>query len=329
MAIDSLGKRFRQVVFAQKETAWHRFWALGISRMMFVGFFILFYSLLLIFFACGNVDPHQRHRFKQQENEDTLLPLMMGSPGPVSSEIMTYQPVSTEHWLGTDELGRDFFTRLSYGAWTSLVTGCIGLATFLLAGISFGVAAGYFKGRWRSIIIYLFNLVNTFPILLLLFLAVIVIDKLFEDELSMRIYILMAVFGLFSSPKLAELIRGKIASLKETAFINAAVSLGLSPIQIIFKHILWYECRPIILVQSAYMMGQAILIETTLTYLNFGIEDPLISWGLMLRTMAGGISTGKFQVLVVMAIIAFSVFFFHNLAALLNDLLASRQRDVD
>jgi peptide/nickel transport system permease protein len=329
MAKDTSGRRFRQVALVQKESAWRRLRALGICRMVFVGFFVLFYGLFLGFFVFGNADPHQRHRFEQQESEEAALSLMMGPPDPVRSEMMKYQPVSAEHWLGTDQRGRDLFTRLSYGAWTSLVTGCIGLVTFLLAGISFGVASGYFKGRWRSVIIYLFNLVNTFPILLLLFLAVIVIDRLFEDELSMRIYMLMAVFGFFSSPKLAELIRGKIASLKETAFINAAVSLGLSPVQIIFKHILWYECRPIILVQSAYMMGQAILVETTLTYLNFGLEDPLISWGLMLRTMAGGISTGKFQVLVVMAVIAFSVFFFHNLAALLNDLLASRQRDVD
>ena len=319
------------MAFLQRETAWSRFRVLGVGRMLFVVFFLLFYGLLLAIFLCGNADPHQTYRFEQQEIQEGKLPLsMMREPGAVHSGVMIYQPASSEHWLGTDELGRDVFTRLTYGAWTSLVTGCISLFTFLLAGISFGVAAGYFEGRWRSIVLYLFNLVNTFPILLLLFLAVIVIDELVDSRwLFMRIYILMAVLGFFSSPKLSELIRGKIAALKETAFINAAVSLGLSPAQIIFKHILWYECRPIILVQSAYMMGQAILIETTLTYLNFGLEYPLVSWGLMLRTMAAGIFSGKSQGYLVMAMIAFSVFFFHYLAVLLNDLLASRQRDVD
>jgi peptide/nickel transport system permease protein len=156
-------------------------------------------------------------------------------------------------------------------------------------------------------------------------LSVIIIDGLVDDA-QVRIYLLMLLLGLFSSPKLAELIRGRIASLKETAFVHAAVSLGLSPVQIIGKHILWYECRPLILVQSAYMMGQAILIETTLTYLKFGLEYPVVSWGLMLRTMASGIFTGQIQVVFVMAMIALSVFFFQYLAALLNDLLATRHK---
>ena len=317
-------RSFRRVVFEPKTGILGRLRALGIMRLVFVAVFFLLYSVLVLWSLVGDADPHEKFRFQAEaiEEEESLAFETLFSSSRSRKIFLEYAAPSQNHPLGTDERGRDVLTRLAHGARTSLVTGCICLFFFLAVGTAVGVAAGYFEGRWHALVVYLFNLINTFPILLLLLLSVIIIDGIVDNP-RLRIYLLMAFLGLFSSPKLAELIRGKIASLKETAFIHAAVSLGLGPAQIIGKHILWYECRPLILVQSAYMMGQAILVETTLTYLNFGLESPMVSWGLMLRTMAAGIFTGKIQVMVVMAVIALSVFFFQYLAALLNDLLAT------
>ena len=318
----------RSVAFDKQDGIWLKVRSLGIVRTGFVACFFLIFGLLVFWPAVGSIDPHEKFRIEQTViEEDSVFSLLKTSPR--KSGFLVYASPSKEHLLGTDERGRDVLMRLAYGARTTLITGVICVVSFLLAGIGFGVAAGYFEGKWRSLVLYFFNIVNTFPILLLLLLAVIIIDGLIDSQwLFMRIYVLRARLGLFSSPKLAELIKGKIASLKETAFVHAAESLGLSPAQIIFKHILWYECRPLIIVQSAYIMGQAIIVETTLTYLNFGLEFPLMSWGLMLRTMAPGIFSGQIQVIIVMGMIALSVFFFQYLAALLNDLLSTRQREV-
>ena len=136
----------------------------------------------------------------------------------------------------------------------------------------------------------------------------------------------MALLGVFSSPKLSELIRGHIRSLKETAFVQAAVALGLSSPTIVGKHILWLECRALIFVQAAYIMGQAILIETTLTYLTFGLEHPRVSWGLMTREMASAIFAGEPAVLIVVATMTASVFYFQLLAAVLNVVLSPGRR---
>ena len=320
----------RRVVFTPKNGWADRLRALGVVRLAFVVVFFVFYGIMVLWTLIGDQDPYYQFRYEESKIEqrqgsdpDILNDLVANKK--VKKIFLTYDPPSTSHWLGTDELGRDVLNRLAHGALLSLQTGIICLFSFLISGIGFGVAAGYFESRWRGLILYFFNLVNTFPLLLLLLLSVIIIDGLIDDA-QVRIYLLMLLLGLFSSPKLAELIRGRIASLKEMAFVQAAVSLGLSPAQIIGKHILWYECRPLILVQSAHMMGQAILIETTLTFLECGLEYPLVSWGLMLRKMQSVIFTGQIQVVFVLGIIALTVFFFQYLATLLNDLLATRPK---
>jgi len=309
----SLSENWRQARLRPDNGVWARVRSLGTLRVVFVVTLSVIYASLFLITFLADIDPHERFRYNKDIvfNEDSML-APGGVPGGVieSSGVMVYASPNEEHWLGNDERGRDLLVRLAYGARTSLTTGLVCVTFFLIAGTSFGVIAGYFEGRWHSLFVYLFNIVNTFPILLLLLLAVIVIGATVGVEfIFLRIYLLMACLGFFSSPKLAELIRGQISSLKETAFVQASVALGLKPYQIIGKHILWYECRPLIVVQSAYMMGQAILVETTLTYLNFGLEYPMVSWGLMFRSMAGGIMTGRFQPVIVMAAIALAVYF--------------------
>lgn len=296
--------------------------SLGIVRVAFIACFFVLYGALLLYSFVGG-DPHERYRVQARASGDGFSAEMLSNKRASTAVFMDYAPPSRHHLLGTDEQGRDLLLRLAHGARTSLATGLTCLFTFLVAGIGFGVVSGYFEGNWRRVLVFLFNLVNTFPILLFLLLAVIIIDGTVHARWPfLRVSVLMLLLGLFSSPKLAELIKGRIASLKEATYIQASQSLGLSPAQIILKHILWYECRPLIIVQGAYMMGQAILVETTLTYLNFGVEYPLISWGLMLRTMVPDILAGRHQgSLPVMGMIALSVFFYSYLAALLNDLL--------
>jgi peptide/nickel transport system permease protein len=194
--------------------------------------------------------------------------------------------ISGTHWLGTDQSGRDVFALLISGAATSFLMSLVSMVSFFIFGTTLGVMTGYLEGWIRGFIDVAFH---TFPILLLLLILTIFTDLLFYGHPSnLKFVVLMILFGAFSSPKLADMIRGRILSLKDRAFIESATALGLSHKKIILHHILWHECRVIIFVQCAYMMGQAILMETTLTYLKFGVEYPLISWGLMLRQMQDG-----------------------------------------
>ena len=289
------------------------------------GVFLVAVTVLLaglVIYSFVDRDPHERYKGTSVEIQRSSIP-SRGVPG---AGFRVYGGPSLQHVLGTDERGRDLLIRLAHGARTSMMAGVICTLCFVVFGVSFGVASGYLEGPWRAVSVYLFNLVNNFPILLLLLLSVIIVDGIVDSSWRfLRAYLLMALLGVFSSPKLSELIRGRIASLKESAFVQASVALGLSPTTIVVKHILWLECRPLIFVQAAYMVGQAILIETTLTYLNFGLEYPSISWGLMIRTMASGFFVGESSVLIVVVTMAVAVFYFQTLAAALNDALRTER----
>lgn len=299
----SLRSRLRRV-------GWLRSGVLAVLTLTLLG--------LVAHAALSGADPHERHRTRVAPSRPTP-----GVPQrAVTSVYRVFEAPSAQHPLGTDQHGRDLLLRLAHGTRTSLLAGITSTVCFVGLGILFGVMGGYFEGIWRMASAYLFNLVNNFPILLLLLLSVIIVDSVIGSQwLPLRGYFLMALLGVFSSPKLSELIRGHIESLKAAAFVQAAVALGLSPTTIVAKHILWLECRPFIVVQAAYMMGQAILVETTLTYLQFGLEHPRISWGLMIREMASALFSGELAILLVVGAMALAVFYFQYLAGALNAVL--------
>jgi peptide/nickel transport system permease protein len=120
--------------------------------------------------------------------------------------------------------------------------------------------------------------------LLAVLLLRVILDE-FINSSSVKLGLSMVFFGFISSPRLANMIIGKIKRLRAEEFIQSAIVLGLSGKKIIFKHILWYECRYIILFQLAYIMGQATILEVTLTYFRYGANPPWYSWGLMLDNM--------------------------------------------
>lgn len=302
----------------------------GALRTVFVVLFSAAFAGLVLYALLGDADPHERYRSgpAQTLEDSELWQWGVSSSANSAGGYLVYGPWSGAHPLGTDERGRDLLVRVAHAARTSLMAGLIALFSYLGLGIALGTAAGYLAGRWQRWVAHLASIANNSPILLLLLLAVIIIDSAVPSRfLFMRGYVLMFLLGIFSSPKLAELIRGRIGSLKQMAYIESALALGLSPWRIIVKHILWLECRPVIIVQGAYMLGQAMLVEATLTYLTFGLEYPMVSWGLMLRSMASGFFTGETAVFVVLGVMTFFIYYFHHLAGILNDLLRTERRE--
>lgn len=212
-----------------------------------------------------------------------LLPL---DPDEMNLEMLLSPPGTAGHVLGTDYMGRDILTRLILGIRAYFLPGLLAIAVSLCLGTLFGVVSGY--GRWRleAVTTYLMNLIDSFPRLVLILLAV--------AAFSLNIYYIMLVVGITNVPAVAMLIKDKIQYLRQKNFIEAATALGLSRRTIILKHILWYNCRSVLIIQATLGMAEAILMETSLSYLGFGVQEPVPSWGNMVQSGANYFMQGRF-----------------------------------
>ncbi len=227
---------------------------------------------------------------------------------------------SFHHPFGLDRSGYDIFVRFCVATANGFKYSIITVSTFILAGIGLGIGISYARSKlFTGLMKFIFNLIGSYPILILLFLAAIYL----QEYTWIMLPALMALFGLFRSHDLAELIRQRVSYLRQLNFIEACTALGLPYRVIIFKHILLNECLGIILVQGAIMMGQAILMETTLTYLDFGETESQgnVTWGSMLNRAKSLFDRGLLQTEYMVPTLAIAVFpfMFMVLANILKD----------
>ncbi len=181
---------------------------------------------------------------------------------------------STAHPFGTDQLGRDQLSRLMHGGRASLA---VGLAATLVAcalGTMLGALAGYYGGLADAVIMRLTDFMFSIPRLLLLLL----IAALFGTGLG----VIVLLIGLTSWMHVARLVRASFLSLREKEFVEAARSLGASDARLILRHLLPNAIGPVI-VTATLSVGAAILLESTLSYLGYGVQPPTPSWGNMLQ----------------------------------------------
>jgi peptide/nickel transport system permease protein len=202
---------------------------------------------------------------------------------PEASDMSSrLQPPSIQHLMGTDQLGRDMLTRILYGGRISIVVAFMVVVITLLVGIPVGAAAGYFGGTVDGVLMRLTDVALTLPSLLVLILLSAVMREvelpLFERNSVMTIAL---VIGLLSWMTTARLLRAEYLTIRELEFIEAAHAMGASNIRVIIRHILPNAISPII-VQSTLMLGFAIMIESGLSFLGFGIQPPTPSWGNLL-----------------------------------------------
>ncbi|WP_236777807.1 ABC transporter permease [Anoxybacter fermentans] len=182
-------------------------------------------------------------------------------------------PMEDGHILGTDQLGRDQFSRLLYGARISLRVGIITQAISLVIGIIMGALAGYYGGRVDDVISYLINIFFAFPSLLF---AIAIMATLGPGLNNVFI-----ALGAVSWPGLARIVRGQVLQLKEQEYIEAIRALGGNDLRIILKHIIPNCLAPVIVTATLGVAG-AILSEAGLSFLGLGAQPPEPSWGLML-----------------------------------------------
>lgn len=186
------------------------------------------------------------------------------------------QPPSAEHWLGTDQYGRDVLSRLVWGSRISLAVGFVAASVSLGIGTIWGAVAGYYAGSWLDVtMMRIAEAVDSIPTLVLLIVVSAVISR--------SLFTVMLVIGLTSWQGAASLVRGQFLSLRERDYVTAARALGASDARIIFRHIM-PQVMAIILVTASFRIAGAILVESTLSFLGFGPPPPFPTWGEMLAT---------------------------------------------
>lgn len=198
------------------------------------------------------------------------------------------QAPSAQHWFGTDDLGRDIFTRIAYGARISLVIGFFSVTGSLIIGTFLGIIAGYY-GRWPDMIISrIFDIMLAFPSILLAIAIVASLGPSLENALIAIAVVRIPVFG--------RLVRSKVLSLKEEEYIMAARALGMTNSRIILHHILPNSLAPVI-VQASLGFGTAILEAAALGFLQLGAQPPQPEWGKMLADSRAFIQSAPWTVI--------------------------------
>jgi peptide/nickel transport system permease protein len=193
---------------------------------------------------------------------------------------------STAHWLGTDELGRDVFTRLLYAGRITLFVTAIATILATLVGVVVGAAAAFFGGWVDTILMRFTDVMLSVPTLVML----LVVSKMLRDMAFLRntfgtnnvsVVVIITILALFGWMYLARLVYGSVLSLKQREFVEAARTLGARPWRIIGVHLVPNSMAPII-VRTTLYFGTAVILEGTLSYLGLGISPPNASLGNML-----------------------------------------------
>lgn len=244
--------------------AFKKFLATGLGP---IGGFIVLALLIVALFA-DQIAPYDQNA---QDYESILL------------------PPSAEHFFGTDDLGRDIFSRVVFGAQISIKAAFISVGIAICIGVPIGLLAGYFGGFWDEwVVMRSVDAVQAFPFLILALAIAAVMGTGFNNA--------MIAIGIGFSPAFIRITRGQVIQLKNMEYIHAAKATGVKNIEIIFSHILPNALNPIV-IQTTLAMASGILAEASLSYLGLGVQPPTPSWGSMLNQAQTLISTTPYAAL--------------------------------
>jgi len=234
---------------AQMSGPYREFWRRFSTNRFAVAGLIVIVALFVISFGAAFITPYD--------------------PDAIDAWHVLLAP-SANHWFGTDELGRDVFTRVIYGARVSLKVGFVAVGIAVLIGTVVGLFAGFYGGWTDSVLMRIVDIMLCFPTFFLI-LAVIAM-------LEPSIWYIMVIIGLTGWMGVARLVRAEVLSLKSRDFVLAARVLGASDRRIIFRHILPNALSPV-LVSATLGVAGAILTESALSFLGIGVQPPTPSWG--------------------------------------------------
>ncbi|QJW48596.1 ABC transporter permease [bacterium BFN5] len=254
-----------------------------------------------------------------------LLIMMIALVGPWLSSLsysdqnllQANKPPSSEHWFGTDSLGRDLFIRVLYGARISLSIGIVASLINLSIGVLYGGIAGFFGGRVDRMMMNIVDILYGIPVLL----YVILLMVLLKPGLT-NIFIALGIAYWLG---MARIVRGQILSLKEQEFILAARAIGASPWQILFRHLL-PNCLGPIIITMTLAIPEAIFAEAFLSFIGLGVAAPMASWGVLASEGVTSLRSYPFQLFFPALAISVTMLAFNFLGDGLRDALDPRVR---
>jgi len=229
------------------------------------------------------------------------------------------EPPSWTHLMGTDQFGRDLFSRIVFGARTALIVGFSCAIVGGFAGLVLGVASAYFGGRIDLVLQRVNDVIMAFP-LIILALAVIAV-------FGSGVFNVIVAIGIPLVPRCARVVRSSALAIREVPYIDAARACGFGHARIILRHMVPNVLAPFLIMLTAFV-GQAILAEASLSYLGLGVQEPIPAWGLMLQGGAEEYATTAPWIAIFPGVaIALTVFGFSLFGDALRDALDPKLRD--
>ncbi len=242
---------------------------------------ILIPVLLLLtvpFFTVSRVNDRTDYHALKESGTATVIFAPVSS-GPYATSVHTYEKPSRQHWMGTDQSGRDVFSRMLYGSRVSLAVGFLASAISLVLGVSVGLFSGYLGGKTDILIQRIVEIVICFPTFLLL---LILMALMLDHGSRQSVLLVILVLGCTGWPGLARLVRGEVLKQRQMQYIQACETLGIPFWRILFRHLLPNVSGPVF-VCFAFDIAGAVLAENALSFLGFGVQIPTASWGELLR----------------------------------------------
>jgi oligopeptide transport system permease protein len=225
--------------------------------------------------------------------------------------------VSKEHWLGTDDLGRDLLTRIMYGARISLTVGFLASLINLTVGVVYGGVSGYYGGHIDNIMMRIVEILSGIPLLLYVILLMVVLKPGLQN--------ILIALGLVYWLGMARIVRGQILSLKEQDYVLAARTIGADNSRIIYKHLIPNAMGPII-VTATLNIPQAIFTEAFLSFIGLGVNAPMASWGVLANDALPSFRSYPWQLFFPAIAISITMLAFNFLGDGLRDALDPKQR---
>lgn len=238
-----------------------------------------------------------------------IAPLLPFSPTKTDISKRLLDP-SREHFFGTDDVGRDYFIRVLYGGRVSLLVGILAMIVSTFVGTTVGLISGYYGGRLDSILMRMVDVLSSIPSLIL----TIVLSVYLEAGLTS----IVIIIGLFTWMGTSRLIRAETLSVKERDFVKYAKFIKKKDIVIMIKHII-PQIFPTIIIASVSSVASAIMMESSLSFLGLGIQQPLASWGSLLQNGQSNLQNSPHMAIIPGVFIILTIFSVNQIGNLLRD----------
>ncbi len=236
---------------------------------------------------------------------------------PDWERISTPPDAGSRHWFGTDDIGRDLFIRTLYGGRISLLIGLAATLVSLVVGIAWGATAGYLGGRVDQFMMRIVDVLYAMPFMFFVILLMVFFGR--------NIFLIFVAVGAINWLDMARIVRGQTLSLKKKEFIEAARAGGVSSFNIVRRHIV-PNLLGVVVVYVTLTIPQVILVESFLSFLGLGVQEPMTSWGALVNDGAQAMETAPWALIFPAVFLALTLFCFNFVGDGLRDALDPRDR---